>query len=243
MATRATRSPKRAAGSTRSRRRVEPALAYRSVRTGAAYDALVKRLYAGVREKVEVVDVPPIRAIAFAGNEPPGSPQYQEAIAALYGIAYSLKMGLKLRKLPRPARYFDYKVGALETIWWTTGKTFDISNPATFRWEAHLMVPPFVTQRLLDAARKLVQEKHPEVPYHAVRLVAIEEGRSVQTLHVGPYDREQPTLDRLHAYMAEHDLAVRGRHHEVYLNDPRRARAAKTVIRLPVQAGARGKSR
>jgi hypothetical protein len=209
----------------------------KTIRTSGAYDALLKALYAGVARRVDDVVIPPVPVIAVEGREPPAASPYQEAIAALYGIGYGLKMGLKFGKLPKPRGYFDYKVGALETLWWSTGPTFDITNSATLRWLAYLMVPGFVTARLVEAARDQAAAKHPDAPYDRVRLETVKEARSVQMLHVGPYDEERPTIDALHAYMAEHDLMVAGRHHEIYLSDPRRTRPArlKTVIRIPVR--------
>ncbi len=209
---------------------------YRSIRTGKAYDDLLKALYAGVRRHVEEISIPPVQAICVTGNEPPGTKQYQDAVASLYGIGYSLKMGLKFEKLPRPAGYFDYKVGALETLWWSVSGEFDISNAATLRWQAYLMVPGFMTTKLFEEARKQAAAKHPEIPYHVVTLTTVEEGRAVQMLHVGRYDREKPPIDALHAYVAANGLVVTGKHHEIYMSDPRRTKPdkLKTVIRLGV---------
>lgn len=210
---------------------------FASIRTTKAYDDLLRALYMSVKRQVEEIEIPPVQAIAATGNQPPGSGQYQEAIGALYGIGYSLKMGLKFGKLPRPSGYFDYKVGALETFWWSVGKELEISNAATLRWQAWLMVPGFVTGELFDEARALAAAKHPEARYDAASLVTIDEGHVVQVLHVGRYDKEQPTIEALHAYLVGHGLAVAGKHHEIYISDPRRTppEKLKTVIRLGVR--------
>jgi hypothetical protein len=212
-------------------------LPYKSIRTARAYDALLNALYMRVKRTVEEIEVPAVQVISMTGSEPPGSRQFQEAIAVLYGIGYGLKMGLKFGKLPKPKVYFDYKVGALEALWWSTEKTFDIGNPATLRWQAYLMVPAFVSAKLVAEARRLAESKHPETPYDHASLEVVTEGRSVQMLHVGPYDAEQPTIAELHRYVADHGLAVSGRHHEIYISDPRRTKPdkLKTVIRLAVR--------
>jgi hypothetical protein len=190
---------------------------------------------------VQELRVPRVRVLAVSGDEPPGSAQYRDAIATLYGIGYSLRMGLKFGKLPRPAGYFDYQVGALETLWWSTGKVFEIANPKTVRWQAFLMVPSFVSNRLVEAARSLAKAKHPELPYERAALTTLAEGRSVQVLHVGPYHAEQPAIDRLHAYMTDHGLVASGKHHEIYLSDPGKTRPERlrTVIRIPVKRASR----
>jgi hypothetical protein len=202
-----------------------------------AYDDFLKRLYTGVKPRVEEINVPQVCVLAVAGNEPPGGAQYQNAIAALYGVAYTLKMGMKFGKLPRPSDYFDYKVGALETLWWSTDGTLEISNPKTLRWQAYLMVPGFVTKSLVNEARKQAKEKHPEVSYEAVTLERLKEGRAIQILHVGPYNMEEPTVGALTAYARDHNLDVVGKHHEIYMSDPRRTPPGrlKTVIRLAVK--------
>lgn len=213
-------------------------LSYESIRTTKAYDDLVGALYMKVRRNVEDVDLPAVQVLAVTGQEPPTAKPYQEAIAVLYGIGYGLKMGLKFAKLPKPKGYFDYRVGALETFWWSTGKTLEIDNAKTLRWQAYLMVPAFVSQTLVDETRRQAKAKHPEVPYEKASLEVVDEGRSVQMLHVGPYNKEQPTIDELHRYVAAQGLAVTGKHHEIYISDPRRTRPEKlkTVIRLAVKA-------
>jgi hypothetical protein len=97
----------------------------------------------------------------------------------------------------------------------------------------------------VEAAKALAEAKRPQTPYENASLTTIAEGRALQMLHVGPYDAEQPTLDALHRYAADHGLVVAGKHHEIYLNDPRKSgpSRAKTVIRLPVRAAPRSAAR
>jgi hypothetical protein len=215
-------------------------LAYKSIHTSKDYEKLLKASYIGVKKEIQEIALPAVQAIVVSGNEPPASAQYQDAIAVLYGTAYTLKMGLKFGKIRKPKGYFDFKVGALESLWWSTGETFEINNPNTLQWKACLMVPAFVSKALVEEARRQASAKHPEVLYERASLETIDEGRAVQVLHVGPYDAEQPTIERLHHYIAEHGLSVAGRHHEIYISDPRRTKPEKlrTVIRLPVASAA-----
>ncbi len=219
---------------------MRPTPPYDSIRTTKAYDRLLDSLYMKVGREVEEILVPRVRVIAVSGNEPPSTTQYQHAVAVLFGIGYGLKMGLKFGKLSKPDGYFDYRVGALGTFWWSTGDALDVNDPATLRWQAYLIVPEFVSRELVDEARRQAEAKHPEIPYERASLETVDEGRSVQVLHVGPYAEERPTIERLRKYVAEHGLAVRGKHHEIYIGDPRRAAPAKlkTVIRLAVEPDA-----
>ena len=214
-------------------------LNYKSISTSKEYDSFLKDLYMGVKQKIEEVEISPIKIIAISGNEPPSSKQYQTAIACLYGIGYTLKMGLKFGKLPEPKRCFDYKVGALETLWWSIkGVEFDISNPKILRWKAYLMVPQFIDEKLFSEAVKMAALKKPEVPYAQASLEEFKEGHSVQVLNIGPYGKEMPMIELLHNYIKENKLKITGKHHEIYISDPRRVKPEKikTVIRYPVSS-------
>lgn len=210
---------------------------YATSATAKDYEKLLGVLYLKARTDVSEILVPPVKVIAVEGNEPPASEQFQRAIGSLYGVAYTLKMGLKFNKLPQPEGYFDYKVGALEALWWSeSGTTFDIHNPKTLRWKIYLMVPDFVSEGLLAEAKVQASEKHPETDYGLVRLETLDEGACVQALNVGPYDKEDPTIEKLHAYIREHHLVETGPHHEIYIGDPNRTapEKLKTVIRYSV---------
>ncbi|OGC44743.1 hypothetical protein A2V54_01030 [candidate division WWE3 bacterium RBG_19FT_COMBO_53_11] len=213
-------------------------LDYKSISSSKQYDQFLKDLYIGVKQKVEEIIVPPVKIIAVEGNEPPASKQYQTAIACLYGIGYTLKMSLKYGKLPKPNDYFDYSVGGLETLWWSKeGTPFEIANPKTLQWKAYLMVPAFVDQDLFAEAVAMAKKKKPEIPYENVKLEELDEGHSVQILHVGPYDQERPTIELLNGYIKENSLEMAGKHHEIYISDPRRTKPEKlkTIIRFLVR--------
>jgi len=199
----------------------------KSIRNTKQWDEFLKALSTGVKRQVEEIRIPPVQVIAVSGNEPPASKRYQDAIAVLYGIACGAKMGLKFKKLSRPKGYFDFRIGALDSLWWSTCGVLEIDNPETLRWQAHLMLPAFVNKKLVEQARSAALVKHPDIPYGSATLTTINEGRSVQVLHVGPWDKEQPTIAQLHEYIAAHGLTVNGKHHEIYISDPRRAKPPK----------------
>jgi hypothetical protein len=70
-----------------------------------------------------------------------------------------------------------------------------------------------------------------------VRLERLHEGLCVQILHVGPYSDEPRSMKLLHGFMTERGLRLRGRHHEIYMSDPRRTPPERwrTIIRHPVE--------
>ncbi len=177
------------------------------------------------------VDVGPAQYLAIDGAGAPESPAFAEAVGSLYGVAYTIKMARKRAGL-------DYKVAALEALWWTGD---DVSfSPATrgdWQWRLMIRVPDFISQQeLRDAIDALVHKgKSPAVD--RIRLFGFREGRCVQVLHVGPYDQETPTIEALHAFAATNGVQPTGRHHEIYLSDPRRVAPDKlrTIIRQPVR--------
>ena len=96
--------------------------------------------------------------------------------------------------------------------------------------------PGFVTREMLEEVRPEVRKKRgPAVD--RVELETFHEGLSAQVIHVGPYSDEGPTIRRLHDFIEESGYRPRGRHHEIYLSDPRRTapERIRTIIRQPIE--------
>lgn len=199
-----------------------------------------KHLYLPSAKRVELVDVPPFQFAMVDGEIEPGaspglSPAFQEAIQALYGISYTLKFMSKLRA----ENPIDYKVMALEGLWWVEGGEFvelDITRPEGWLWTAMIMQPDHITDAMFQEALEQLRTKRPGPGLDRLRLETFAEGLSVQIMHIGPYSQEPATVEKLHAFARENGYTLRGRHHEIYLGDPRRADPAKlkTGLRQPV---------
>ena len=173
----------------------------------------------------QIVDVGRGRYIAVDGQGAPGGDEFQGAVAALYPMAYTMKFACK-------AEGRDFVVCKLEGQWWNT------SGPrAQWKWRMMIRVPDFVDEATLRAARDAAQAKGTDVDVGSVKLIELEEGPCVQALHVGPYDREQATLDAMAELARAEGRKPHGRHHEIYLSDPRRVEPAKlkTILRQPVK--------
>ena len=156
----------------------------------------------------------------------------------LYGAAYTLKFASKLRK-ENPV---DYPVMALEGLWWVEDGTFDIAKPGNWKYTVMIMTPEVVTQTQFKDAIAQVRKKKGDLPaFSRLRLESYKEGLCVQTMHIGPYATEPATVDRMKAFMQENGMedlvGLGGKHHEIYMGDPRRADPAKlkTVLRHPVR--------
>ncbi len=191
----------------------------------------MRRLYFPPAQPV-LVDVPEMQFLEIDGRgDPTTSPAYREGVEALFAVSYGLKFTIK-RVEPED----DYTVMPLETLWWTDEKTFSIDDRSTWRWTAMVAQPPVINEELVRVASHEAVGKQKLPAVRKMRLVTFREGLSAQILHVGRYEDELPTIEKLHAFIAEHDYPVRGRHHEIYLSDPKRCapERMRTVIRQPV---------
>jgi len=199
-----------------------------------------KHLYQPSAKKVELVEVPPFQFAMVDGEIEPGvlpglSPAFQEAVQALYGITYTLKFMSKLRA----ENPIDYKVMALEGLWWVDEGDFDITRPGDWRWTVMIMQPDHITETMFQEALEQLRKKKPGPGLDKLRLETFEEGLSMQIMHIGPYAEEPATIEKMHAFAAENGYSLRGKHHEIYLGDPRTADLAKlkTGLRQPVGRG------
>lgn len=202
----------------------------------------LKAYYLPSAKKVSLVDVPRFKFIMIDGAIEPGmapgtSPLFQENVEAMYGAAYTLKFMLKKRDQDP----IDYPVMALEGLWDVTDGKFDINVKDNWIYTLMILVPDLITKEIFSEALDQLREKKGDQPgFSRLRLDTFEEGLCVQLMHIGPYATEPETIKKMEAFIQEngyHDLlAGGGKHHEIYLGDPRRAapERLKTVLRHPV---------
>lgn len=192
----------------------------------------LKLLYAALPGKCMLIEVPPLNFLMIDGTGNPNTaPEYAEAVQALYTLAYTIKFSLK------KAGIADYPVMASEGLWWMEDMTrFSVERKDDWLWTMMIMQPDVVTPQVVEAARAEAKKKKPSPALDRVRLERYAEGLSAQIMHIGPYSAEAPTIQHLHGFIAESGYQRRGKHHEVYLGDPRRTapEKLKTIIRQPV---------
>ncbi|WP_324278274.1 GyrI-like domain-containing protein [Blastococcus brunescens] len=114
--------------------------------------------------------------------------------------------------------------------------TFSTDDKSDWDWTLMILLPEQATTELVEEARTRTAEKKGLEAIGRVRFERFAEGPAAQVLHVGPYSAEGPTVAALHAFIAEQGCLLSGRHHEIYLGDPRRAAPEKlrTIVRQPV---------
>jgi hypothetical protein len=170
-----------------------------------------------------LVDVGPARYLAISGHGKPGGTEFANAVGALYNVSFTIKMASK-------AAGSDYAVSKLEGLWWKEGTSVEWS------WQLLIRIPEFITRKHIAEAVAKLLERGKDDAVSRVTLETLDEGKCVQVLHVGPYTAEKPTIAKMRTFATQKGLSFRGRHHEIYLSDPRRVEAKKlrTILRQPV---------
>ena len=187
------------------------------------------------RSAVRFLDLPERRFVMVDGEGPPGETSFAPRMPGLYATAYTLRFALKARGVVE-------RVGPLEGLWWTADEAHDLDvilgpGRTDWRWVLMIALPDEATEAELDAALAAGRARLDPALAPNLRVAPFAEGRAAQILHVGPYSAERPTIERLHAAVAAAGLRLRGRHHEIYLGDPRRTAPERyrTLIRHPVE--------
>jgi hypothetical protein len=195
----------------------------------------LKYLYQPSAKKFEVVDVPPMQFLMIDGHgDPNTAQQYQEAVEALFAVSYKLKFMSK-RELGK-----DYVVPPLEGLWWAENMEAFTTERDKSQWDWTMMImqPEWITPEMVETAVQDVEQKKGLPALAKLRLETYHEGLSVQILHIGSYDDEGPILDKMHhEFVPKNGYEMAGKHHEIYLGDPRKVASEKlkTVLRQPVR--------
>lgn len=210
------------------------------------YKKEFKDLYLPKNEPM-LVDVPEMNFIMVDGKGNPNDEggEYQSAVEILYALSYTIKMSKKGSY--NIDGYFEYVVPPLEGLWWMENDGMDFKKKDKFEWTSMIRQPEFVTKEVFEWACSEVLRKKPNIDVSKARLQKFKEGLCVQIMHIGSYDDEPKTVEKLDKYVEHNNLinaistineqGIIKRHHEIYLSDPRKTSLdkLKTVIRHPVK--------
>lgn len=194
-------------------------------------------LYQPPTKEVVRIEVPTMNFLMVDGEgDPNTSQQFTDAVEAVYSLSYTLKFMVK-----KGPEAIDYGVMPLEGLWWAEDMaTFGAGDKSKWKWTVMIMQPEYITREMVDAAVVEVRKKKKSlVALPKVRFEAFSEGVVAQTMHIGPFSDEGPTVQRVHEFIAGCGCKRSGKHHEIYLSDIRRADPAKwrTVVRQPMGGG------
>ncbi|ACM20420.1 protein of unknown function, DUF2174 pair-containing [Geotalea daltonii FRC-32] len=197
------------------------------------YKKQLKHLYAPSVGKVGIVDVPEMSFLMVDGEGNPNTAKsFSDAVEALFSVAYTLKFMIRNR-----GGGIDYGVMPLEALWWSDDmNAFVTGNKDAWKWTVMIMQPELITAAMVAEALEQVKKKKNPVALPLWRFESFHEGRAAQTMHIGPFSEEGPTIEKVHAFIEENGSSRVGKHHEIYLSDIRRAAPEKwkTIVRQPM---------
>jgi len=191
--------------------------------------------YRAEKGRFRILEIPDLQYLMIDGHGDPNvTPAFAESIETLYPVAYTLKFASK-QDLGR-----NYVVPPLEGLWWAQQMdAFTVARDLSqWDWTLMIMVPEWIDRERFTAAVERVEARKKPARLGDLRLESLSEGRCVQTLHVGSFDDEAGVLERMHReFIPDHGLSLVGKHHEIYLSDPRKAAPEKqrTILRQPVE--------
>jgi hypothetical protein len=188
------------------------------------------------KNKPEIIDIPTFQFITIEGEGNPNSPFFSEYIAALYSVAYPIKMTIKKQKGT------DFTVYPLEGVWdinEAAKANFDGKiNKADLVFKLMIRQPDFVETAFFEEMLALTKKKKPNDLLEKVKFEKIKEGKCVQMLHIGSYDDEPASFDIMENFAKQENLTRLSKiHREIYLSDFRKVAAEKlkTVLRFQVK--------
>ncbi len=193
-------------------------------------------------ENPEIIEIPKMNFIEVRGKGNPNEREgeYQKAVEMLYGVAYTLKMSYKTQY--KIERFFEYVVPPLEGLWWQENTEYEnyLLNKDLFNWISLIRIPDFVKKEDVEWAVKTATQKKKK-DFSKVEFFTYDEGVCVQCMHIGSYNDESETIQKMNEFTRENgysiDLTDKRYHHEIYLSDPRKVNTdkLKTVIRQPIK--------
>ncbi len=167
-------------------------------------------------------------------GDPNTSKEYQDAVECLYAVSYALKM--KIVKKNNPAD--DYVVPPLEGLWYMDDMNdWSMANKNEWLWTMMIRIPDFVTEEQIKQSIQITKESKDPIALPKLYFKKYNEGTVVQIMYVGSYSDEGPTIKLMHDHAENEEYSLDGKHHEIYLGDPRKTapEKLKTIIRQPIR--------
>jgi hypothetical protein len=192
------------------------------------------------KNKPEVIDVPAFKFVTIRGKGNPNAKNFAEHIAALYPVAYAIKMNLKKLEV-KPENYVDFTVYPLEGVWDITDeakKTYDGTfNKDDLVYQIMLRQPNFISLEFFEEMLDFTKKKKTNPLFEKINFEIIEEGKCIQMMHLGSYDNEPASFAQMEDFALEQGLQRESKlHREIYLSDFRKVpkEKLKTVLRFKV---------
>ena len=192
-----------------------------------------KELY-GVKTKAVLVDVPKQKFITIKGKGNPNEEDFSNRISALYSVAYGIKMLFKKAELNNEIN--DFTVFPLEGLWQKGDRVEFDKNDLSYI----LMIkqPTLITEEIYYQAMEIVKQKKPNDLYEEIAFKEFEEEKAIQILHLGSFDDEPQSFEKMDKLATELQLKRTSNVHlEIYLTNKNRTseEKQKTILRYSVE--------
>lgn len=199
-----------------------------------------KELYVAKKQPA-LVDVPMQNFITIKGEGNPNKPDFSDRVGALYSVAYPIKMNFKFSYKNDPGKqapdgFDDFMVFPLEGVW--SSHSTDPTDKDQFIYTIMIKQPYFVTEDMFEQALDAAKDKKSNPLLDQVKFESLEDGRCIQMLHVGPFDDEPASFEKMKEFQESEGLKRVGyEHKEIYLSDFRRSKPEnlKTILRYKVE--------
>ena len=193
-----------------------------------------KNLY-GVKQKPQLIEIPSAYYIMIKGEGNPNESDFSNRVSALYSLAYGIKILFKNMK-KEELEYSDFTVFPLEGIWEKSDdEEFDKNK---LKYTIMIKQPYFITKEIFELAFEKVKKKKPNELYDEVSFDCIESKKAIQILHIGSFDTEIESFEKLDNFANEMNLERSEKlHTEIYLNNKNRTAEdkLKTILRYNVK--------
>ena len=193
-----------------------------------------KNLY-GVKQKPQLIEVPTAYYIMIKGEGNPNESDFSNRVSALYSLAYGIKMLFKNME-KEELEYSDFTIFPLEGIWEKSDdEEFDKNK---LKYTIMIKQPYFITKEIFELAFEKVKKKKPNELYDEVSFDCIESKKAIQILHIGSFDTEIESFEKLDNFANEMNLERSEKlHTEIYLNNKNRTAEdkLKTILRYNVK--------
>lgn len=186
--------------------------------------------YYSAEPRPHLVDFPPAAYLCVNGQGRPGGHEFERMAAAVTALAYGVK------HLAREEGR-DFYMPKLESLWWGDGGADVLETPPErCNWKLLLRMPEFVSSPSVEAVRPEVVLRKQNSDILDVRFEHLEEGASMQMLHVGPPDSLPQAVSALRAALAERGFTPCGPLHCLYLSDRKKSspQRRRIIVRYPV---------
>lgn len=193
-----------------------------------------KNLY-GVKQKPQLIEIPSAYYIMIKGEGNPNESDFSNRVSALYSLAYGIKILFKNME-KEELEYSDFIVFPLEGIWEKSDdEEFDKNK---LKYTIMIKQPYFITKEIFELAFEKMKKKKPNELYDEVSFDCIESKKAIQILHIGSFDTEIESFEKLDNFAIEMNLERSEKlHTEIYLNNKNRTAEdkLKTILRYNVK--------